>query len=152
MKNHILSIHFGLMLASKMIIFWLNVDPSLHGPILRRGVNPPPLQNPRGRNARSAYWAQRPGQKGLGFQGLSGLAFEASPGLTWPPWPGLWRPVLASFGRFWLHLALPGMPWLALASFGLAYGVSVSGRGSPDPAFVSALAVFSKGQAFAFEA
>ena len=26
------------------------------------------------------------------------------------------------------------------------------GRGSPDPAFVCALAVFSKGQAFAFEA
>ena len=28
----------------------------------------------------------------------------------------------------------------------------MSGRGSPDPAFVCALAVFSKGQAFAFEA
>ena len=28
----------------------------------------------------------------------------------------------------------------------------MSGRGSPEPAFVSALAVFSKGPAFAFEA
>ena len=59
---------------------------------------------------------------------------------------------MASFGRLWLHLASPGMPWLALASFGLASGVAVSSRGSPDPAFVCALAVFSKGQAFAFEA
>ena len=91
-----------------------SADPSLGG-----GSTLPP-QNPEVINARSAEWPQSPGKKGLGFQGLSGLAFEASPGLPWPPWPGLWRAVVASFGRLWLHLASPGMPWLALASFGLA--------------------------------
>ena len=88
-------------------------------PILRRGVNPPP-QSPEGRPAHSACWPQKPSQKGLGFQGLSGLVYEASPGLPWPPWPGLWRTVLACFGWLWPHLASPGMPWRALASFGLA--------------------------------
>ena len=91
------------------------------GPILKGGVNPSPPPRPvRDSGQASARWPQSPGQKGLGFQGLSGVVFWVSPGLPWPPWTGLWRAVLASFGRLCLHLASPGMPWLALASFGLA--------------------------------
>ena len=91
------------------------------GPILKGGVNPsPPLRN-RPRFAPSAPRPQRPGRKGIGFQGLSGLGFLASPGLrlassswpfrglSWPPWPPL-----ASLGLVWPVKADLGLAWPAL--------------------------------------
>ena len=89
-------------------------------PIVKGRVNPSPPLRPDWRVAPRPS-ASRPGQKGVGFQGLSGLGFLASPGLrlassswpfrglSWPPWPPL-----ASLGLVWPVKADIGLAWPAL--------------------------------------
>ena len=90
------------------------------GPILKGGVNALGRQNQKPASPSVRLFASRPGQKGLGFQGLSGMAFPTFPGLPWRARPGLLEaksgvrgPPLASIGIGWLALAFLGLLWPA---------------------------------------
>ena len=121
-------------------------------PILRRGVNPPPPKIQKRRTRLPPIGLKAWPEKALAFKASLASAFWPLLASVWPPPAGLFEACPGLLGRLWPHLASSGQSRRTLASPGLPYGAAVSRRWGPDPAFASALPMFSKGRAFAFEA
>ena len=122
-------------------------------PILKGRVNPsPPLRQNRRVAPDLALRPQGLAKKASAFKASLASAFWPLLASLWPPPAGLFEACPGLLGRLWPHLASSGQSRRTLASLGLPKGAAVSRRWGPDPAFASALPMFSKGRAFAFEA